>query len=84
MISKQIGWSQESNLIYELIKQTEKMNLLLSNIQPKYHVPISKPTGMSTEANLYYEWLRSLSRYTAKLSDCCLLTTIETTTQAPR
>lgn len=26
IISKQIGWSQESNLLYEILKQLDKLN----------------------------------------------------------
>lgn len=31
IISKQIGWSQESNLIYELLKQLERTNQILGS-----------------------------------------------------
>lgn len=31
ILSKQIGWSQESNLIYELLKQLERTNQILGS-----------------------------------------------------
>lgn len=31
ILSKQIGWSQESNLIYELLKQMERTNQILGS-----------------------------------------------------
>lgn len=70
-ISQQIGWSQEAKLIYQLIRETEKMNALFLGNQPSFHVPISKPVGLSTEGNLYYEWLRELSKLTAHAANCC-------------
>ena len=79
-ISQQIGWSQEAKLIYQLIKQTEKLNTLFPGNQPGFKIPISKPISLSNEANLYYEWLRELSKLTAHAADCCSPTTTTTTT----
>lgn len=81
-ISRQIGWSTEANLIYELIRQTERLTITYGQNQPGFRVPISKPLSLSTESNLYYEWLRSLCKFTAQVADCCNTTTT-TTTIAP-
>ena len=70
-VSQQIGWSQESKLIYEIIKELEKMNKSFPGNQPSYKVNVSKPIGISNEANLYYEWLNSLSKLTAHAANCC-------------
>ena len=65
ILSKQIGWSQEANLIYELIKQTNRLNQILPGNQPPYGVKrISQMIGWSTESKLYYEWLRQLDKLT--------------------
>ena len=80
-ISKQIGWSTESNLTYEIIKQVERLNTLLPGNQPSYKVNISKQIGWSTEANLYYEWLVSLTKLVAHAG--CPCTTTTTTTAGP-
>jgi hypothetical protein len=79
-ISKQIGWSQESNLIYQIVKQTEYINKLLPTSQSYYTTRVSKMIGWSTEANLYYEWLRSLDRLTQHYANCCAPITTTTTT----
>lgn len=83
-ISRQIGWSQEANLIYELIQQTERLNQILPGNQAAVRTGISKQIGWSTEANLYYEWLRSLNKLTTHFG-CpdCVPTTTTTTTAAP-
>lgn len=70
-VSQQIGWSQESKLIYEIIKQTERLNTILPGNQPSYKVNVSKPIGISNEANLYYEWLVQLTKLTAHRANCC-------------
>lgn len=82
-ISRQIGWSTEANLIYELIRQTERLTITYGQNQPGFRVPISKPLSLSTESNLYYEWLRSLCKFTAQVADCCNTTTTTTTTALP-
>jgi len=83
-ISRQIGWSQEANLIYELIQQTERLNQILPGNQAAVRTGISKQIGWSTEANLYYEWLRSLNKLTTHFG-CpdCVPTTTTTTTLFP-
>jgi hypothetical protein len=81
-VSQQIGWSQESKLIFELIKETEKLNTLLPGSQPSYNVNVSKQIGWSNESNLYYEWLNSLSKLTAHSSNCCTPTTTTTTSSS--
>ena len=70
-ISQQIGWSQESKLIYQLIQQTERLNQILPGNQAGFKVPVSKQIGWSNESNLYYEWLVSLSKLTSHYSNCC-------------
>jgi len=65
ILSKQIGWSQEANLIYELIKQTNRLNQILPGNQPSYGVKrMSQMIGWSTESKLYYEWLKQLDKLT--------------------
>ena len=79
-VSQQIGWSQESKLIYQLIKQTERLNQLLPGTQAAYNnTPVSRMIGWSNESNLYYEWLRSLDKLTQHYSNCCTTTTTTTT-----
>jgi hypothetical protein len=70
-ISQQIGWSQESKLIYQIVQQTEKLNNQFTTGQPGFKVPVSKQIGWSNESNLYYEWLRSLSKLTSHYANCC-------------
>lgn len=85
ILSKQIGWSQEANLIYELIKQTDRLNQILPGNQPSYGVRrMSQMIGWSQEAKLYYEWLRQLDKVTQHYG-CpdCTPTTTTTTTAAP-
>lgn len=79
-ISRQIGWSQEANLTYQIIKQTERLNTLLPGGQSAFRTGISKQIGWSNEANLYYEWLVSLNKLTAHYANCCASTTTTTTT----
>jgi len=65
ILSKQIGWSQEANLIYELIKQTNRLNQIVPGNQPPYGVKrMSQMIGWSTESKLYYEWLKQLDKLT--------------------
>lgn len=71
-VARQIGWSQESELIYQIIKQTERINQLLPGNQPAANTTrVSKQIGWSNESNLYYEWLRSLDKLTQHYSNCC-------------
>lgn len=71
-ISQQIGWSQESKLIYQLVQQTERVNQLLPGNQPAANTTrVSRQIGWSNESNLYYEWLRSLDKLTQHYSNCC-------------
>jgi hypothetical protein len=37
-ISKQIGWSQESNLLYQILKQLNKLTSIIFGLKPKYKV----------------------------------------------
>lgn len=72
-ISQQIGWSQESKLIYQIVQQTEKLNKILPGNQPAANTTrVSKQIGWSNESNLYYEWLRSLDKLTQHWSNCCV------------
>lgn len=82
-VSQQIGWSQESKLIFELIKQTQRLNTLLPGNQPSYNVNVSRQIGWSNESNLYYEWLNELAKVTAHAADCCTTTTTSSTTTTP-
>lgn len=82
-ISQQIGWSQESKLIFQLIQQTEKLNKQFPTGQPAFKIPVSKQIGWSNESNLYYEWLTSLSKLTSHYANCCTPTTTTTTTTIP-
>lgn len=79
-ISQQIGWSQESKLIYQLVQQTERVNQILPGSQAGFNVPISKQIGWSNESSLYYQWLLSLSKLTSHYADCCAPTTTTTST----
>jgi len=75
-ISQQIGWSQESKLIYQIVKQTERLNQVLPGNQPAANTTrVSRQIGWSNESNLYYEWLRSLDKLTQHYSNCCTPTT---------
>jgi hypothetical protein len=75
-VSQQIGWSQESKLIYQIVKQTERLNQLLPGNQPAANTTrVSRQIGWSNESNLYYEWLRSLDKLTQHYSNCCTPTT---------
>lgn len=82
-VSQQIGWSQESKLIYQLIKETDRLNELLPGNQPAANTTrVSRMIGWSNEANLYYEWLRSLDKLTQHYG-CPDCTTTTTTTVPP-
>jgi hypothetical protein len=37
-ISRQIGWSQESNLLYQILNQLNKLTSVLFGLKPKYKV----------------------------------------------
>jgi hypothetical protein len=82
-ISQQIGWSQESKLIYQIVQQTERVNQILPGSQAGFNVPVSKQIGWSNESSLYYQWLLSLSKLTSHYANCCTPTTTTTTTAAP-
>ena len=82
-ISRQIGWSQESNLIYQIVKQTERLNQILPGNQASYGSRrVSQMIGWSNESKLYYEWLRSLNKLTQHYG-CPDCTTTTTTTIPP-
>jgi len=66
--SKQIGWSQESNLIWEIAKEVEQINRIVGAGKPNgtsatgnVGIP-SRQIGQSQEANLLYELLKQLAR----------------------
>lgn len=47
--SKQIGWSQESNLIYELVKQISRLSQIIgSDVQKSFIVPNKTETATYT------------------------------------
>ena len=78
-VSQQIGWSQESKLIYQIIQQLDRLNQLIPGNQPAYNTtPVSKQIGWSNESNLYYELLRSLDKVTQHYANCCTTTTSTT------
>jgi len=79
-ISKQIGWSTEENLIYELIKETEFLNSLYPGSQPPFRTGISKQIGWSNRSNLYYEWLKEISKWKTHSFNCCSSLVPPTTT----
>lgn len=45
-VSRQIGWSQESNLLYQILKQITKLTAVVFGLKPKYKVF----TALSTQA----------------------------------
>jgi hypothetical protein len=59
-VSRQIGWSQESNLLYQILKQITKLTSVVFGLKPKYRVytalltqsggddPLSINTGVLT------------------------------------
>jgi hypothetical protein len=66
--SKQIGWSQESNLIWEIAKEVEQINRIVGAGKPNgtsatgnVGIP-SRQIGQSQEANLLYELLKQVAR----------------------
>lgn len=69
--SRQIGWGQEENLIYEIIQKTRRLNSLLPGNQPSAKVPVSRQIGWGNKENLLYEWLRELSSLVVHKSNCC-------------
>lgn len=71
-VSKQIGWGTEENLIYNLIKQTSRLNSLFPGNQPGFKVPISRQIGWSNKENLLYEWLRETTKMVAHAGNCCV------------
>lgn len=66
--SKQIGWSQESNLLWEIAKEIEQINGIVGAGKPNGtsstgNIGIrSKQIGWSQEENLLYEVLKQLAR----------------------
>jgi hypothetical protein len=66
--SKQIGWSNESNLIWEIAKEVEQITQILGQSNPSGNSPTgnlgirSKQIGWSNEANLLYELLKQVAR----------------------
>jgi len=78
--SKQIGWDQESNLIYQIVKQLERLNQIVPNNQPALSPMMKRQIGWSQQSNLYYEWLRETDILTQHFANCCNTTTTTTTT----
>jgi hypothetical protein len=64
-ISRQIGWSQESNLLYYILQQLTKLTSVIFNLKPKYKVftalltqsggdnPAAVPDGAVTKGVTY-------------------------------
>jgi len=78
--SRQIGWDQESNLIYQIVKQLERLNQIIPNNQPALAPMMKRQIGWSQQSNLYYEWLRETDILTQHFANCCNTTTTTTTT----
>jgi hypothetical protein len=65
-ISRQIGWSQESNLLYQILKQLNKLTSIMFGLKPKYKVytalltqsggddPLTLSSGAVTKGVTYY------------------------------
>ena len=77
--SRQIGWDQESNLIYQIVKQLERLNQIIPNNQPALAPMMKRQIGWSQQSNLYYEWLRETDILTQHFANCCNTTTTTTT-----
>lgn len=66
--SKQIGWSQESNLLWEIAKEIEQINGIVGAGNPSGNSATgnigirSRQIGWSQEENLLYEILKQLAR----------------------
>jgi len=66
--SKQIGWSQESNLLWEIAKELDQINGILGVGKPTGTSSIgnsgvpSRQIGQSQEVKLLYEVLKQVSR----------------------
>lgn len=71
ILSRQIGWGQEENLIYEIISQMNKLNSQLVGNQSGFKVPVSRQIGWSTKEILLYEWLRETCKLTEHNANCC-------------
>lgn len=69
--SREIGWSTEENLIYDIISKMNKLNALLPGNQPASNVRISRQIGWSNKEILLYEWLKSLSSLKQHSANCC-------------
>jgi len=50
ILSKQIGWSQESNLLWEILRQLAKLTGIVSKAAPKYKVFTALLTQVDTSA----------------------------------
>ena len=66
--NKQIGWSTESNLIWEIAREVEKINQIVGASKPAGTSPTgnlaipNRQIGQSQEANLLYELLKQVAR----------------------
>lgn len=49
-ISKQIGWSNESNLLYQILKQLTRLTSVMFNLKPKYKVFTALVTQTGSES----------------------------------
>jgi hypothetical protein len=66
IISRQIGWSQESNLLWQILKQLNRLTSIMFGLKPKYKVytalltqsggdnPLSINTGILTIGVTYF------------------------------
>ena len=52
-VSRQIGWSQESNLLYQILKQITKLTAVVFALKPKYKVftALLSQTGEGSNVN---------------------------------
>ena len=85
--SRQIGWSNESNLIWQIAKELEKINQHVgagnpSSMSSKGYLGLpSKQIGWSQESNLLYEVLKQLKMLNGNITPGS--TTSTTTTSTP-
>lgn len=79
--NKQIGWSQESNLLYQVLKQTAKLTKNMSIKYPSIGITSHSGTipnrqiGWSDESELLWEIARELNRTNSVASNGLTTTT---------
>lgn len=88
--SRQIGWSQESNLLWQILRQVNNLTKQFSVKCPIPNLTSSKSgtvpprqIGWSNESELLWEIARELNRTIAVANNCANTTTTTTTTAAP-